>query len=42
MSGPRLAGALLQGLVLGTLLVLAVVNLVVASGGVRIFRYENF
>ena len=42
MSWSRLVGVLLQGLILGTLLFIAVVNLVVASGGVRIFRYETF
>lgn len=38
----RLAGVLLQALVLGTLLFLAACNLIVTSGGVRLFRYENF
>lgn len=42
---PRLAwfaGVLLQALVLGTLLFVAACNLIVTSGGVRLFRYENF
>ena len=42
MSWPRLLGIALQALILGTLLSLALVNLVVASSGARIFRYENF
>ena len=38
----RLAGVLLQALVLGTLLFVAACNLIVTSGGMRLFRYENF
>lgn len=36
------AGMLLQGLVLGTLLFVALVNLLSMSEGARVFRYQNF
>ena len=35
-------GALLQGLVLGTLLFAALVRLLSLGTGARVFRYENF
>ena len=35
-------GAILQGLVLGTLLTWALVNLLTLESGVRIFRYQAF
>lgn len=35
-------GAIVQGLVLGALLFLALVNLLVLYSDARIFRYENF
>lgn len=42
MSWARVAGVCLQALILGTALFLAIANLVAASGGARIFRYQNF
>jgi hypothetical protein len=39
---PRLLGIALQALVLGTLLFLALVNLIAMGEGARIFRYQNF
>lgn len=35
-------GVLAQGLILGGLLALALMNLMVEIGDVRIFRYQNF
>lgn len=42
MSWPRAAGVALQALILGSLLFLALVNLIAMSEGARIFRYQNF
>jgi hypothetical protein len=39
---PWLAGAILRGLVLGSLLFAALVKLLALSEGARVFRYENF
>ncbi|MHC4470131.1 MAG: hypothetical protein ACYTDY_00180 [Planctomycetota bacterium] len=36
------AGVGLQGLVLGILLVLGICELIAASSGVRLFRYQGF
>jgi hypothetical protein len=38
----RLAGMLLQGLVLGAFLFAALVKLMSLTSGARIFRYQNF
>ncbi len=38
----RLVGALLQGLLLGILLCFAILGLLAASSGARIFRYQGF
>lgn len=42
MRAARLAGVVLQGLVLGSLLFLALVRLLSLAEGARIFRYQNF
>ena len=36
------AGAVLQGVILGVLLALAVFNLAVIANGIRLFRYQGF
>jgi hypothetical protein len=36
------AGVVLQGLVLGILLFVALISAMVLSTGARVFRYENF
>ena len=38
----RWTGILLQGLILGLLLTAALVNLLLLSGEIRLFRYESF
>ncbi len=38
----RIMGILLQGLVLGVLLALALIQLVTLASGGRVFRYEGF
>jgi hypothetical protein len=42
MNLPRALGVLVQALVLGSLLFLALANLIGATGGARIFRYQDF
>lgn len=39
---PRIAGVLLQGLVLGIGLALAITQIVAIVGDARIFRYQGF
>ena len=41
-STARRAGQILQGLVLGLLLSVSVVELWAAADGTRLFRYQNF
>ncbi len=41
-AGARLAGRIVQGIVLGVLLAIAVLQLLVASGGLAVFRYQGF
>lgn len=38
----RNIGAILQGLILGALLAVALVEMWAESGDVRVFRYQNF
>jgi len=41
-TAARVAGACVQGLVLGVLLFFAVMRLLSLSTGARVFRYEGF
>jgi hypothetical protein len=38
----RIGGYLLQSLVLGTLLAMAIVKMAAMAGGATVFRYEGF
>ena len=38
----RLMGVALQALILGSLLAVAVVQLICAAGGIEVFRYQGF
>ncbi len=42
MTGPRLVGILLQAIVLGTLLFLAVVKLTAHGADTQVFQYQGF
>jgi len=42
VSWPRLAGKLVQGLVFGILLAIALLQLLVLTGGAPVFRYQVF
>jgi hypothetical protein len=41
-SRARILGACLQGLILGTLLLVAIVQLASSEVGARVFRYQGF
>ena len=42
MSFGRILGAVLQGLLLGIVVLIALVNLLALTMDARVFRYENF
>ena len=42
MKGGRILGAVLQGLLVGLILLAALVNLLALTLDARVFRYENF
>ena len=42
LVSPRVAGAVVQGLVLGTLAFFAVLELIEKSSADRVFRYQGF
>ena len=39
---PELVGAVVRGVVLGSLLMIAIIELVRTSGAVQVFRYQGF
>jgi len=42
MSWPRFLGIMLQAIVLGTMLFLAIIKVIATQSGARVFHYQGF